>query len=300
MVNGMNRRHFMQASAALGAATVAGLPLRALAADLELVTPGVLTVAYNGDMPGTGVKDGKLTGLDGSIMQWVGEQLGLKVEPVLMEWAAEIESVKGRRVDAMHGMMGWSKPRTEVINITDPIYYVGASIAQKAENNYQTMADLNGKKIATIQGFGWVDQLKAIPGAELALYDTSDAAMRDLVAGRIDALFADPPLAQYVIQQNPDWGLHALPVTDAFDPAFSLVTGKYNVVFGLSKEAPNLLAAVNEKIAELWASCQNQKIAAEYGLGDASWFDPGPVQDRIGVDRPDDWQPPVLADSCKA
>ena len=90
------------------------------AADLELVKPGSLLVAYNGDMPGTGVKDGKLIGLDGELMQIVGESLGLKVEPQLMEWAAEIESVKGRRVDAMHGMMGWNEARTKVINITDP------------------------------------------------------------------------------------------------------------------------------------------------------------------------------------
>ncbi|MCB1378285.1 MAG: transporter substrate-binding domain-containing protein [Alphaproteobacteria bacterium] len=300
MLDGLNRRQFLKTTGALAAATVVGAPLRASAAELELVEPGVLTVAFNGDMPGTGEKDGKLIGLDGEIMQWVGEQLGLKVKPVLMEWAAEIESVKGRRVDAMHGMMGWNEPRTKVINITDPIYYGGATIAQKKSSNLASLADLNGKKIATIQGFGWIDQLKAIPGSELSLYDTSDAAMRDLLAGRIDGLFADPPLTQYVIAQNPDWELHAVPFEGEYDPKYSLLTSKYNVVFGLSKDAPNLLAAFNAKIAEAWASCLNIKTAAKYGLGDASWFDPGPVNERAGKDRPADWKPPVLSDTCKA
>ena len=66
------------------------------------------------------------------------------------------------------------------------------------------MKELEGRKIATIQGFGWIDQLKAIKGAKLKLYDTSDAAIRDLLAGRIEALFADPPLIQFAIAKNPD------------------------------------------------------------------------------------------------
>ena len=57
-----------------------------VAADgLELIKPGTLIVAFNGDMPGTGWQDGHLIGLDGELMQWMADQLGLKVEPALME-----------------------------------------------------------------------------------------------------------------------------------------------------------------------------------------------------------------------
>lgn len=271
----------------------------AQAADLELVKPGSLVVAYNGDMPGTGAADGKLIGLDGEIMQAVGESLGLKVEPQLMEWAAEIESVKGRRVDAMHGMMGWNEPRTKVINITDPIYYGGAVIAQKEGSIFSTVKALEGKTIGSIQGFGWINDLKAIPGATLQLYDTSDAAVRDLLAGRIDALFADPPLIQYAVSKNPDWKIHVVPLKQDFDPKFPVLTAKYNIVFGLSKDAPELLKAVNGKIAEMWASCKNVEIGKKYGLGDASWYEPGSVNQRAGKDRPADWKPPVLPEKCK-
>ena len=274
-------------------------PETAGAAELETVKPGVLTVAYNGDMPGTGAKDGKLIGLDGELMQWVGEQLGLTVEPVLMEWAAEIESVKSRRVDAMHGMMGWNEARTKVIAITDPIYYGGANITQKKDTNWSTIADLDGKTIATIQGFGWIDQLKAIPNTTLKLYENSDAAMRDMLAGRIDGLLADPPLVQYTISQNPDWAIHAVAIKQDFDPKYSTITGKYNVVFGLSLEAPNLMQAFNEKIAEVWAKCLNREVAKNYGLGDPSWFEPGSVNERPGVDRPADWKQPELPAACK-
>ena len=291
----------MAAVAALALTTAFTTGLWAAQADaqeLELVEPGKLTVAFNGDMPGTSLENGRLVGLDGELMQLVVEGLGLELEPALMEWAAEIASVKAGRVDIMHGMMGWNDQRIKVIAISDPIYYGGANITQKKSTKYSTVKELEGKTIATIQGFGWIDQLKLIEGSELKLYDTSDAAIRDLLAGRIEALFADPPLIQYAISKNPDWDIHAVAIQQDFDEKYSLLTGKYNVVFGLSQDAPNLLKAVNEKIADIWATCKNLEVAKKYGLGDASWFDPGSLNLRAGVDRPADWKQPTLPASC--
>jgi polar amino acid transport system substrate-binding protein len=291
-LGGWTRRIAGVALGALALACAGGIAT-VRAQQLETVEPGKLLVAYNGDMPGTSVKDGKLIGLDGELMQWVGEQLGLKVEPVLMEWAAEIQAVKSRRVDAMHGMMGWTEERTKVINITDPIYYGGANITQKKDTDWSTVKQLEGRTIASIQGFGWNNELKSIKGVDFKLYETSDAAIRDLLAGRIEALFADPPLIQYAISKNPDWPVHAVAIRQEFDSALPTITGKYNIVFGLSKDAPNLLKAFNQKIAEIWATCRNLQVAKGYGLGEASWFEPGSVNTRAGLDRPKDWQLPA-------
>jgi len=112
-------------------------------------------------------------------------------------------------------------------------------------------------------------------------------------------LFADPPLIQYAISKNPSWDIHSLPITQAFDKKYPLLTGKYNVVFGLNLNSPKLLAAVNAEIAKIWASCTNLEVAKKYGLGDKSWFDPGSLNLRAGVDRPADWKQPTLPASCK-
>src|SRR5262249_40394726 len=112
---------------AAAAALVVGCALSqpAAAADVKTVTPGKLTVAFNGDMPMTSEKDGKLIGTDGELMMAIGQKLGLEVVPKQMDWAAEIESTKQGKVDIMHGAMGWLKPRTEIMTLTDPIYYFG-------------------------------------------------------------------------------------------------------------------------------------------------------------------------------
>lgn len=285
--------------AAVAALALSTLTNPAMAGGPEVIEPGKLNVAFNGDMPGTSYENGRLIGLDGELMHIIADELGLEVVPNLMEWAAEIQSVKTGRVDIMHGMMGWNDERIKVINISDPIYYGGANITQSKSTNWSTIKELEGRTIATIQGFGWIDQLKAIDGATLKLYDTSDAAIRDLLAGRIEALFADPPLIQYAISKNPDWDIHAVALNQEFDEKYALLTGKYNVVFGLNQNAPELLAAINAQIAKIWAECTNREVAKKYGLGDPSWYDPGSLNLRAGVDRPADWKQPTLPDSCK-
>lgn len=259
----------------------------------ETIEPGKLIVAYNGDMPGTGLKDGALMGIDGEIMTWVAGQLGLEVSPALMEWAAEIESIKARRADAMHGMMGWTEARTEVIAISDPIYYAGALMTQKKGAGITSIAQLKDVSFGTVQGFGWVPELQSID-PDMKLYDTSDAALRDLAAGRVDVLFLDPPLIQYAAIQQPDLDIESIPVTDPYDPALPTITGKYMVVFGLSKEAPKLQECINQAIAKLWESCANYEIASKYGFDDKFWFSAPGQNPRIGVDRPEGWQYPAL------
>ena len=173
--------------------------------------------------------------------------------------------------------------------MSDPIYYVKAMITQKKGQNWSTLKDLEGQRVGTIQGFGWVDEMKSIPGLKLSLYDTSDAAVRDLLAGRIGALLADPPLIQYVMAKNPRWNMHSIPIADERKD-YPYLTTKLSVVFGLNKDSKQLTEAINEKIAEAWKTGKNYEIAKKYGLDDVdTWFAPPSQNYRAGVDRPKDW-----------
>jgi ABC-type amino acid transport substrate-binding protein len=264
---------------------------------VKTIQPGKLTIAMNGDMPMTQLKDGKLSGTDGELMVYVAKKLGL--EPVVqqMDWAAEIESTKQGKVDVMHGAMGWIEPRTKIMNLTEPIYYFGTLLAQKTDHNWHTFADMKGHSVATVTGFTLVPELKKVDGiGEVKLYDTSDGVMQDLVAGRIDMAILDPPLMQYAIKEHPEWKLHQV----ALDPEpekYPIMSTKYNVIFGVNKEEPELAEAMNAVIRDIWKECTNVKTMANYGLGDKSWFVPPPKNPRIGVDRKADYTSPT-ADHC--
>src|SRR4051812_2002521 len=66
------------------------------AAGFETIKPGTLIVAFNGDMLGTSWENGKLIGVDGELLQWIADELKLKIEPAVMEFSAEIGSIQTR------------------------------------------------------------------------------------------------------------------------------------------------------------------------------------------------------------
>ncbi|MEE8504672.1 MAG: transporter substrate-binding domain-containing protein [Kiloniellales bacterium] len=265
------------------------------AAPPETMEAGKLHVALNGDMPMTGLDaDGKLIGTDGQLMVRIAERLGLEVVPHMMDWSAEIQSTKQGKVDIMHGAMGWIESRSKVMLLSDPIYYFGTAATMKKENNWTTFGDMKGRIVATVSGFTLVPELKSVEGiGEVKLYDTTDGALRDLIAGRVDMAILDPPLIQLAINENPDWNLQQLAITPEPDK-YPIMSQKYNVIFGINPKLKGLHDAINKEIQQAWADCANVKLMAEYGLSDKNWFDPPPQSEniRIGVDRPADWRAP--------
>ncbi|CAN5200344.1 hypothetical protein BH10PSE7_BH10PSE7_13650 [soil metagenome] len=265
---------------------------------VKTISPGKLTVGFNGDMPMTSLKDGKLIGTDGELIATLAERLGLEIVPKQMEWSGAIQATKQGQVDLMLGSMGWTKDRTKVFTMTDPIYFYSTTFLQKKENNFSTIADMSGHSIGTVTGFTPIPEMKTVPGVtEVKLYDTSDAVIRDIVAGRLDIGLIDPTLVEYALLQHPEWGLHQVPMKPEPDK-YPIMSTKYYAIISVWPENKDLYAALNAEVLKAWSECLNVKIMAKYGLGADYWFR-GPEPDyRNGVDRPADWKSPSSPDSC--
>jgi polar amino acid transport system substrate-binding protein len=282
---------------ALALLLVASAAAQALAQELDTIEPGKLIVGFNGDMPMTSLQDGNLIGSDGEMIVKIATDLGLEIVPYQADWATVIESTSAGQNDVMLGAVGWTEQRTEVMTLTDPIYYFGVLLAQKTNSNYSTFADMAGKRVGTVIGFSLVPELQSVPGiGEVQLYETSDGVMRDLVAGRLDMAILDPPLVELAIRENPDWNLHQVELQP--DPAFPIMSTKYNATMGVRKDATALADAINAGIAELWATCQNREFMAKYGVTNPSFFIPPDPNPRVGVDRDEGWESPTLNPEC--
>ncbi|MEO8059675.1 MAG: ABC transporter substrate-binding protein [Burkholderiales bacterium] len=282
------QRTFLALAACLGMAGALAT------AHAQTVEKDKFTIAFTGDMPGTGYQDGKMIGYDGEILQRVADAMKLAVKPALMEWSGTIASVQAKRVDVMAGTMGWTEQRSKIMLLSDPIHYFKNGIMQSTKTNWSTLKDLEGKKVGTITGFSFIPELRKIPGLQLSQYDTSDAAVRDMQAGRIDAVIGDPPVVQYAISRNPQWNLRFNAFTDN-NADYPLLTGLGQVVFGMNKDSPELAKAVNAEIAKLWQGCELKKIGERYGLVQDVWYIPVGKNFRAGADRAADWKLP----SCK-
>lgn len=261
----------------------------------KTVQPGVLTVAITGDMPGLIARDGKLVGYDGEILQIAAENLGLKINPVPTEWSGAVAAVQAGRVDLIGGTVAWTPERAKVLSLTDPTGYFQNGVTQKASTQWHTLKDLENRKVGSMTGFSFLPELRKIPGLELTLYDTSDAALRDLMNGRVEAVVGDPPVIDYGIAQNRGWGLANLAFTDN-NPDFPLLTSVgRQYIFGLSKENEDLADAISGEIRKLWETCEVRKIGAKYGFSQDAQFTPSPVNFRVGIDRPEGWAPPTCS-----
>jgi polar amino acid transport system substrate-binding protein len=248
--------------------------------------PGTVTMGMAGDMPTTNVSGGVPTGIDCDLVALIADRLGLTTTPSLMDFSAIIESIRSERADVMIGNIGWTAKRTNVMLLTDAIYYAGVFVVLKNESPYTSFSveEMSGKSLGTVTGYFWVPEMKTIPGLkELKLYDTVDACIRDVVEGRVDMAMLDPPIIDYMILQNPEIGIKQVPMKQ--DPAFPDVTGKQFSVIGMNIENFDLFDAFNDGVKWLWKTGQNKEILAKYGITNPDYLVPPETNPRIGVDR---------------
>ena len=280
----INRRGLLVGA---GVALLADRAASAASPTFKTVEPGVLTVANSGEMPMIAMQDGKLIGSDAGMVEVIAAKLGLGVKSALMEWSATVQSIRSGRADIMVGNMGWTPARAQALLITDAIYYGGAFAAVKKDKGYKdiiSIADMKGRSIGTVTGFTIVPEMKKVPGTtEVKLYDNSDGAVRDVVAGRLDMAFLDGPLMDYMILQNPSWELKTVALQH--DPAFPQFTSKQYTVMGMNQDNHELFDAVNDGVKWLWATGKNADLMREYGIKNPDYLVPPPSNPRIGVDR---------------
>src|SRR5579862_1536813 len=142
----MYERILLKAAAA--AVLVALTFSTAVAQDYHLVEPGKLTIATTAEMPGIVPTDnGGLAGYDGEILAIIAEKLGLKLNPVKMEWSGVIASVQAGRMDVLGGNVSWTPDRTKILLLTDPTQYFANGITHKQGVPMSRLADLEGKRV---------------------------------------------------------------------------------------------------------------------------------------------------------
>ncbi|GHA34080.1 substrate-binding periplasmic protein [Streptomyces purpurascens] len=271
-------------------------------AALGTLTPGVIKVAVQPYAPYTSVQGGRIVGLDGDILASVAKKLDLKVEPEVTDFAGMLAGVQSRRVDLTVGGVAWSEERQKQGLFTDPPYYSPPAMAVRSGKTYKTVSDLEGLNLGTVEGYVWVKSIQAVPAAKLHAYPDANGVFDDLGAGRVDVGFLDPLLIIAARKQRPDLKIdteYLTPPTAAqvkAKPAYQYFQ-PYQTGFYLPKKATRLERAISAQIDAMYASGEMEKLVRKYG-GDPKQFlvpaaDVAPA--RRGVDRPQDWTPPSIA-----
>lgn len=284
------RRTLTLLGAAAGSlAAPALLPRGAFAqgADIATLRPGVISGAMIGEMPLSGERDGKAIGADVEMLEAIAAALGMTVDWELYGWPAVIEAVQSNRAEWFGGNFAWTETRSNVMQLTDAVFYTGAYLVMQQDKPFTdtiTIDDLAGHTLGTVVGFSTVPDMRNVPAiTELKLYDNTDAVLRDVIAGRLDFAVLDAPVIDYIILQNPGFGLKQIPLQT--HPDFPTLTSKFSAIWGIPPSNTDLFDAVNQGLRWLHATGQSAEILAKYGLTNPDYMLPMDSDPRLGVDR---------------
>ncbi|NTF43372.1 transporter substrate-binding domain-containing protein [Rhizobium rhizogenes] len=274
----------------------------AQAEDLETLKPGVLQVAIEAYMPYTALKDDKLVGLDSDILDAVAKKLGLKIETVVTDFPGMLAAVQSQRADITIGGIAWSDARQKAGLFTDPPYYSPPAMAVHGDASYPDVKSLEGKALGTVTGYVWAKSIAEVPKADARTYPTADSVFSDLSSGRLDVGFLDPLLIIYQQQQRPDMKFRVAyldaPTAEqvAAHPDYKYFQ-PYMTGFYLPKQAPKLTQAISDQIDAMYKDGSLAALVTKWGGDPKQFLVPSPdmAAQRRGVDRPQTWSPPSIA-----
>ena len=209
-----------------------------------LVEEGKLTVVASIDFPPfENLVDGQPEGFEVDLMTAIAEQMGLEVNYLpTMKFDALVPAIAaGGTADVSAAGITITPDREAEVDFTDPIMDSNQCIVVKKGSDIAGSADLSGKIIGGQSGTTGIDWAKEnAPDAEIKTFDEYTAVLAALQSGQVEAVVMDKPVADYYI-------LNAYQDCEVVE---AIPTGEqYGIA--VSKNNPNLTAAINEALQEL-------------------------------------------------
>jgi len=203
-----------------------------------------------------------LSGVDGEIIKRIAARECLEIKLTVVDPAAVIQSVIARRADVGIGDWYRTAERSKALGLSAPLYLDMMGII--SSEGYSTISELEGKRIGTVQGYLWVDDLKKTFGDNLVLYPNPVAMAQDLASKRI-ALGVDSFAVGVASQQKGAYQGQHIKVS-APDPRVRATLQPGQSGFPHTKANTALGVALNDNIQALHASGEMAEILGSFGL----------------------------------
>ena len=171
-----------------------------------------ITVGVNSENPPwIFMQDGKMTGFEADIVEEFAKRAGITIEYKSAPFATVLTGVQSGQWDVAMSSIWVKQERAEVMDFADPYYDAQIGLMVPKEGGITAFDQMKGKVFGSDTGSAneaWLQEAQARYGPyEIKSYDYWADAVLDLIAGRIDGVVVDAPIALYYIKQNPDSGL---------------------------------------------------------------------------------------------
>ena len=184
------------------------------AADMGLIEPGQITVAFTAYFPpiSSVASNGDFVGFDPDIMRAVADDLGLKINYVNIKTDGLFPGISAKRFDVGMAALTDTKKREQSVDLVDYLQ-VGSGFIVPVGNpkKIATLDDLCGLTVASNTGDAATmyarDQAQKCvaegkPAVKVSEFPEAAQAMLQLYSGRADVMIHDYPLSVYLVQQS--------------------------------------------------------------------------------------------------
>ena len=192
-------------------------------------------------------------GYDVMMAKLIAEKLGKNLEIVKLDWDSLVPAVQSGTVDCVIAGQSITSDRLQMVDFTTPYYYASIVCLVNEGSKYEGakgVGDLKGAVCTSQQNTVWYDVcLPQIENANiLPAQESAPAMLVALSAGRVDLICTDMPTAQAALVAYPSFRL--LDFTSSSDN-FVVSQEEINIGIAVSKNNPELTAAINEVLATL-------------------------------------------------
>lgn len=195
----------------------------------------------------------EIVGFDIDLFDAIAERAGLEVEYVNVEWDALLAGMAQGTYDAAISSITIREDRKEQMNFSIPYYVAGQIIVTLTSSTDITGPEtLSGKSVGVQSGTTGDYEAQSINGTTVVGYDEIGLAFVALLAGQIDAVICDTPVAYGYV--------------DKYDILMTvgevLTTEEYGIAVPKGKE--DLLEQINDALQELLDEGIIEQLAQEW------------------------------------
>lgn len=187
-------------------------------------------------------EDNELVGLDIDLAKAVGEEMGLKVEFQPIDWKAKEAELEAKNIDCVWNGMSATEDRQKSMSLSNK-YLENRILLMSYDDsvNVTSVEQLKDMKIGTQADSAALEAIQKNEAYDtfkdnISEYDTYDAALLDLKAGRVDVVAIDEVYAIYNNQNK----------ERLYESDFNFGADYYAV--GFRKEDTELTAAFNDAL----------------------------------------------------
>jgi len=228
----------------------------ALAGKLEdIKSRGVLVAGVKDSQPPFGFVDEKtnqIVGFEIDLVQALADRLGVKLELKPVTSSTRIPMLTQGAVDVVAATMTHKKEREDQIDFSITYFMTGQKLLVKKDGGVKSVADLAGKKVASVKGSTSEQNVKkAQPGCTVISFETYPEAFLALKQGKVQAMTTDESILVGI--KNSD------DTPDAWDIVGDFISPEpYGL--GLPENDSDFRDAVNLALMDMWEKGDYQKI----------------------------------------